>query len=565
MTTYERLISVSDRSNIRTAARLLVSELVAQGVDRVFCVPGESYLTVLDALYDERRIEVVTCRHESGAGFMAVADAKLTGRPGVVLVSRGPGAMNAAIAVHTAQQDAAPMVLLIGQIERRDRGRRAFQEVDYAATFGSMAKFVAEVHDASLLAQALAQAFHRATTGVPGPSVVVLPEDMLAEETTAAVLGPQPKPAAAVSPAALDEVTKLLGAAKAPLLIAGPRLAASEARRLLRTVAESWGLPVAVSFRQQDLLDNEHPLFAGHLAYLLPQRRVAGYQESDLLLAVGTRLGDATTQNYRFPTAPRPQQRLIHVYDDPEVLGAVFETDLPILAEPTAFLSSLAQRGSGTPRRWAAWAERLHRQHYADLVIEEPLDAPDGVVFGAVIRALSTRVGDDAVLTHDAGLNSSWLGRCFPFRSSHRLLAAISGTMGFGVPAGIAAALRLKRRVITIAGDGGFLMTDNEFATAVHYRLPLTIIVANNGSYGSIRLNQEIDFPGRVIATDLVNPKFAALADAYGARGFLIDRPDQIDDTLDAALATEGPSLVEVRASLERISASATLRRESKA
>jgi len=549
------------RSNRRTAAQLLVAELAAQGVDRVFCVPGESYLTVLDALYDERRIEVVTCRHESGAGFMAIADAKLTGRPGVALVSRGPGATNAAIAVHTAQQDAAPLVLLIGQIDRRDRGRRAFQEVDYAAAFGSMAKYVAEIHDPDLIAETVAQAFRRATTGAPGPAVIVLPEDMLAEETAATVLGPQPRPVAAASLAALDEAAELLGAAEAPLLIAGPRFAPMEARAVLRAAAESWGVPVAVSFRQQDLFDNEHPLYAGHLGYLLPKRRVASYQESDLVLAVGTRLGDATTQNYRFPSAPRPKQRLIHVYDDPEVLGAVFETDLPIAAEPVAFLVALAERGPGASRRHTAWAERLHRQHYADLVIKEPLSAPDGVVFGAVVQALAARLGSDAVLTHDAGLNNSWLGRCFPFRSSQRLLAAVSGAMGIGVPAGVAAALRLKRRVVTLVGDGGFLMTGNELATAIEHRLPLTIILANNGSYGSIRLNQEIDFPGRVIATDLVNPNFKALAEAFGAKAFRIERPEQIGATLDAALAADGPSVVEVMTSLERISASTTLER----
>ena len=552
---------MSDRSNTRTAAQLLVAELAAQRVDRVFCVPGESYLTVLDALYDERRIEVVTCRHESGAGFMAIADAKLTGRPGVALVSRGPGATNAAIAVHTAQQDAAPMVLLIGQIDRRDRGRRAFQEVDYAAAFGSLAKYVAEVHDPALLPQAVAQAFHRAAMGAPGPAIVVLPEDMLAEETSAIVVGPQPRPAADASPAALDEAVELLRVAQAPLLIAGSRLAPLEARAVLRRAAESWGIPVAVSFRQQDLFDNEHPLYAGHLGYLLPKKRVAAYQESDLLLAVGTRLGDATTQNYQFPAAPRPKQRLIHVYDDPEVLGAIFQTDLPIAAEPIRFLSALAERGPHRPQRHAAWAERLHRQHYTDLMVKEPLSAGDGVVFGAVVQALAERLGPDAVLTHDAGLNNSWLGRCFPFRSSQRLLAAVSGAMGVGVPAGVAAALRLKRRVVTLVGDGGFLMTGNELAVAIEHRLPLTVILANNSSYGSIRLNQEVDFPGRVIATDLVNPNFAKLAEAFGARAFRIDRPDQIGGTLDAALAVEGPSVVEVMTSLERISASATLRK----
>jgi acetolactate synthase I/II/III large subunit len=546
------------RANIRTAAQLLVAELVAHGVDRVFCVPGESYLSVLDALYDERRIDVLTCRHESGAGFMAVTDAKLTGRPGIAMVSRGPGATNAAIAVHTAQQDATPFVLFVGQVERKDRGKRAFQEVDYVRTFGDMAKYVVEVHDPARLSEAIAHAFRAATTGTPGPAVVVLPEDMLLDEAPNAVQGPQPPLVAEPATESVAEAAALLAKAERPILVAGSRLSQPEGREVLRRAAEAWGVPVALSFRQQDLFDNEHPLYAGHLGYMLPKDQVALYNESDLVLAVGTRLGDVTTQGYVFPTAPKPKQRLIHVYDDGQVLGAVFATDLALLAEPGAFLGAFAERATMKPGRFAAWAERLHRVP-AGLARWEPKEAPDGVVFGAVIDGLRRRLGPDAVFVNDAGNFSGWLGRYFPFKPTHRLLGPVSGAMGFGVPGAVAAARRLGRRAITLVGDGGFLMTGNELATAIQYRLPVTVIVANNNSYGTIRLHQEKWFPGRSIATDLQNPDFARLAEAFGAKGFRIERTADIDAALEGALTADGPSLIEVRTSLEYISAFTTL------
>jgi acetolactate synthase I/II/III large subunit len=546
------------RPNAQTAAQLLVAELVAQGVDRMFCVPGESYLAALDALYDEKRIEVVTCRHESGAGFMAVADAKLTGRPGIAMVSRGPGATNASIAVHTAQQDAVPLVLFVGQIERRDRGRRAFQEVNYVRTFGDMAKYVVEIHDPARLAEETARAFHLAQTGAPGPAVVVLPEDMLRDPAPFAVQGPQPRQIAEPAPHSVAAAAKLVAEARRPMLVVGTRFSRAEGRAVLKRAAEAWGLPVAVTFRQQDLFDNASPLFAGHLGYLLPRHQVDTYQESDLILAVGTRLGDVTTQGYQFPTAPRPRQRLIHVYDDPAVLGTVFTTDLPVLADPVAFLAAFADLAPTKPLALGPWAERLHRL-YADGAEWDGRQAEDGVVFGAVIDGLRRRLGDDAVFANDAGNFSGWLARYFPFRSSHRLLGPVSGAMGFGVPAAVAAALRLKRRVVCLVGDGGFLMTGNELATAVQYRLPVTIIVANNRSYGTIRQHQEKFYPGRIIATDLQNPDFARLGEAFGARGYRINATGEIDAALEGALAGDGPAIVEVRTSLEHISAFATI------
>ncbi|HYM03385.1 MAG TPA: thiamine pyrophosphate-dependent enzyme [Stellaceae bacterium] len=544
-------------SNSRTAAELLVAVLEAHGVDRVFCVPGESYLTVLDALYG-RPIEVVTCRHESGAGFMAVADGKLTGRPGVCLVSRGPGASNAAIAVHTAQQDAAPLVLFIGQIERKDRGRRAFQEVTYERTFVDMAKWVVEIHDPQRIAEETARAFHIASTGAPGPVVVVLPEDMLAERVTAPVQGRRPGLSAVPAQGAVSEAAAMLRRAERPLLVAGGRLSDATGRAALRRAAEHWDVPVAVSFRQQDLFDNDHPLYAGHLGYLLPKHQVAAYSESDLIIAVGTRLGDVTTQGYVVPSAPQPAQRLIHVYDDTAVLGSVFATDLAIATHPAAFLNALAAEPASPVGRSAAWNEKLHRL-WADLAAWRPAQAQDGVVFGSVIAALQRRAAVDEVFAIDAGNFSGWLARYFSFRASQRLLGPVSGAMGFGVPAAVAAALRLKRRVICFVGDGGMLMTGNELATAMQHQLPLIIIVANNGSYGTIRLHQEKAFPGRRIATDLANPDFTRLAQAFGATGIKIEREDDIDGSLEAAFAATGPVVIEVRTSLEYISAYTTL------
>ncbi len=546
------------RPNILTAAQLLVAELEAHRVDRVFCVPGESYLAVLDALYG-RPIEVVTCRHEIGAGYMAVADAKLTGRPGVCLVSRGPGASNAAIAVHTAQQDAAPLLLFVGQVERKDRGRGAFQEVNYERTFGDMAKLVVEVSDGARIAEVTTRAFHVATTGVPGPVVIVLPEDMLmdAAPAPAPVLTPRPHPLAQPAADEVAHAAHLLGASERPLLIAGSRLAAPHARTLLRHAAERWGVPVAVSFRQQDLIDNDHPLFAGHLGYMIPRHQVAAFQESDLILAIGTRLGDVTTQGYVIPTAPQCSQRLIHVYDDPAVLGAVFATDLAIAADPVAFLAALAAERTHT-RSNAAWAEKLHRMHM-EMAAWQPRQAADGVVFGSVIAALEKHAGEHAVFAIDAGNFSGWLSRYFPFRASQRLLGPISGAMGFGMPAAVAAALRLQRRVICLVGDGGMLMTGNELAVAVQHHLPLVVIVSSNGSYGTIRLHQERAFPGRSIATDLVNPDFAKLGEAFGATGLRIDRDEEIEGALARAFAASGPVVIDVRTSLEHISAFTTL------
>lgn len=535
------------------AARQLVATLALHGVDRVFCVPGESYIPVLDALIDEPAIHLVTCRHEGGAGLMAVADAKLTGRAGTCFVSRGPGASNAAIAVHVAEQDAAPLVLFIGHVERKDIGRGAFQEVDYRKTFADMAKAVEEVHDPDRLPEVAASAYHLAESGTPGPVVVVLPEDVLYAASRAAPVGPRPRPRALAGEADLATVGQALARAERPILIAGGQLSDSAARRALIRLSEAWHLPVATSFKRQDLFPNLHANFAGHLGYGIPPLLAEAIAEADLVLAVGTRLGDITTQGYAIPTA---KQHLVQVYPDAAQIGRVLPAAHGIVCDAGAFVAALAERNAPPPpAARAAWNKRLHGI-YAKLAEYLPQDAPDGVDFGHIVAALKQHLPADAILTNDAGNFSSWMHRYFPFGEGHRLIGAIGGAMGLGVPAAIAAALRYpERQVLALCGDGGFLMTGNELATAVKEKARIRVVVSNNGGYGTIRLHQEKRFPGRVIGTELVNPDFAALARAFGATGISVTRPAEADFALRQALATPGPVVIDVHSSLDHLTA----------
>jgi acetolactate synthase-1/2/3 large subunit len=544
---------------MKTAAQTLVATLRNHAVDRVFCVPGESYLAVLDALYDCPDVQLISCRHETGAGFMAVADAKITGRAGTVFVSRGPGASNAAIAVHTAEQDAAPLVLFIGQVERAERGHRAFQEVDYERTFADMAKWVVEVHDSDRLPETVAKAYHVAQSGTPGPVVVSLPEDMLAEPATAAPASALPRSTPPPSAQQVSAVVRLLASAERPLLIAGGCLRTDTARQALKQCAETWELPVAASFKHQDVFDNDHPAFAGHLGYNIPKHIAETFADADLMLAVGTRLNAVSSQGYRLPTAPVPAQPLIHVYPDGEQLGRVYQTRIKLACDVEAFLRALAEHGSPVSATRRAWRDKLHRV-YTELARWQPLDAADGVDFGHVSSALAQLLPANAVITTDAGNFSSWMHRHFPFRSSQLLLGAVSGAMGFGVPAAVAAALRTQeRQVVGLIGDGGFLMTGSELATALQYSAHVKLFVCNNRSYGTIRMHQELNYPGRTLGTELANLDFRLLAQAFGAKGLTIETPEQALPVVREALASDGSVVVDVRASLDHISAYITL------
>ncbi len=546
-----------------TAALQLIGMLRRCGVDRVFCVPGESYLPALDAMADDPGLDLVTCRHEGGAGLMAVADAKLTDRPGVAFVSRGPGATNAALAVHTAEQDAAPMVLFVGQLPRRHLERGVFQKIDYARMYGGVAKRVIEVLEAGHLPGAAADAVAVATAGTPGPVIVSIPEDVFEEEIGAELPAPAaPRAPVVPSPGEVEEAARRIAVAARPLLVVGGQARSARGRAALAACVDRWRVPVTTTYKHQDLFDNAHACYAGHLGFGLPSRAWEHLTEADLIVAVGTRLNEITTQRFRLPRAPAPDQPLIHVYPDPRQIGRVFETTLGITADAVPFLDALTAHAPSTPPRSTgrdAWRERLH-QVVLDLARWTPAGAPDGVDFGHVVAALFQRLPSDGVLAMDAGNFGSWLHRYFLFRSSQRLLGAVSGAMGFGVPAAVTAALRFPaRQVVSLVGDGGFLMTGNELATAVQYGARIRVFVANNRSFGTIRLHQEKLFPGRVAGTDLTNPDFAALARAFGARGLVIEQPADTDRVVGAALAADGPVVVDVRTSLERLSAFSTL------
>jgi acetolactate synthase-1/2/3 large subunit len=537
---------------MRTVARFIIDTLAAHGIDRVFCVPGESFLGLLDALHDRTDIDTVVCRHEGGAGFMALADARLTGRPGVALVSRGPGASNAAIAVHTAQQDAVPFLLLVGQVAAADLRRDAFQEIDYRRMFGGQAKWVAEVSDPARIPEIMLRALRVATSGLPGPVVVALPEDVALATVAAPPLAPQA--AARAAPAAADVVTlrQWLAAAERPLVIAGSAFECAGGREALRAFAEAWRVPIVVSFRRQDLFPNRHALYAGDLGLANPPAQMAAFHDADPLVVLGARLSDITTQGYTFPALVRPAMRLVHGHADPGVIGTHFATDLALACDPRSLLGALGAPPAPPPAGREQWVARLRSEHEA-IAAPRPFAVSDGVAFEQVVAGIGAALPADAIVTVDAGSFGAPVYRLVPFAPPQRLLAPISGAMGFGVPAAVAAALRAPGRpVICFVGDGGFLMTGNELAVALERRLALKVVLAENGVYGSIRVHQARQFPGRLTGTGFVNPDLGRIAQAFG---FALTRIDTEADlaALPRALHAPGPGFILVRSSLAAI------------
>jgi acetolactate synthase-1/2/3 large subunit len=544
---------------VRRAADLIVDSLAAHGVDRVFCVPGESYLAVLDALHDRNTIETIVCRHEGGAGFMAIADAKLTGQPGVAFVSRGPGATNASIAVHVAEQDAVPLVLFIGQVPRNETGRRAFQEVDYAQTFSDMAKAVWTIEDGRRAPEIIARAFAVARAPTPGPVVVVLPEDMLEDDVTASMIEPLPVPrASGPSSAVMADVVALLATAERPLILAGGALNGASGRAALAATARAHGIPIVTTFKRQDLFPNADRHYAGHLGFKIPKVLVDRYAEADLILAIGTRLGETTTQGYTFPVSPVPKQPLIHVCDDASRIGREYATALPVVADATLFLEAMAACPATAPAGRAAWVDKLHKPIAAGQIWAAP---KDGLLdMGAVVAAFVADATDDAIFITDAGNFSGWLHRHFPFNGRHALIGTVGGAMGLGMPAAVAAGLRCPgRQVITMIGDGGVLMTGSELATAVQYDVPVKVFISNNRSYGTIRMHQEKAYKGRVHGTEIRNPDFVMWAESFGAKGFTIRSIAEARGVVAEALAHPGPVVVDVQTALEHISPFANL------
>lgn len=533
-----------------TVGTIIVDALAAAGIDRVFCVPGESYLGLLDALYGRQDIDTVVCRHEAGAGFMALADARLTGRPGIACVSRGPGASNAAIAVHTAEQDGVPFILLVGQVAKRDVRRDAFQEIDYGRMFGGIAKWTAEIVDPEAAAETMLHAIRTATTGVPGPVVIAVPEDVLTAMAEPALPARQAPPRAAPDPVSLAILRDRLARAERPLVVAGSAIGPEERGRLLAWM-EAWDLPAVVSFRRQDTLPNTHRLYVGDMGLSNPASQMAVLREADLLLVLGARLSDITTQGYSFPRPVRPEPFLIHVHPDPAVTGLRFACDLSVACPIASFLDAIGEPEATLPDR-AVWIERLGAERRR-IAAPRTYDVADGIPFERVVETIGRHLPADAIVTVDAGTFGAPVYRVVPFAPPQRLLAPISGAMGFGVPAAVAAALRHPdRTVICLVGDGGLLMTGSELAVALERRLPLKVIVSENGIYGSIRLHQERDYPGRVVGTSFTNPDLALLGQAYGCEVTRIDTLAEVA-TIPAVLARPGPQFVVVRTSVAAI------------
>jgi len=542
------------------AADLLVDTLIEQKTSRVFCVPGESYLSVLDAFTYKPEIEVVTARHEGGAGFMALAEAKLTGLPGICFVSRGPGAMNAAIAIHAASQDALPLIMFVGQVARHELGRQSFQEVDYVSMWQNSCKWVWEVTHANQLEETVRRAFHMALSPTPGPVIISMPEDML-DDAVHKVTQRTPicAPSVGCDTALATQAKELLQKAKRPVVIAGQAINTPDGRKALEAFANKYQIPIALSFRQQDLLPNDHKSYAGHLVFNAPKKLVNILSDADLILAIGTRLGDVTTQGYQFPKAPTPKQKLIHVYPDPYQLGRNFDTTLAITACPTHFCQQLLETQNQVSEEQKMWLDKVSNE-VRNLYAWSPEEAQDGVVFGQVVNAVNELANDDAIICLDAGNFGSWVQRLFCFRNERRMLATISGAMGTGVPSAVSAALRFpNRQVIVFVGDGGFMMTGNELATAVQYGANIKIIVSDNRSLATIRLHQELAYPERISATNLKNPDFATLGKSYGMVGYRIENSNEVNTVLKQALAEPNSALISVNTSLEYIAAFATL------
>ncbi len=535
---------------MRSGGKLLVDQLAVHGVELAFGVPGESYLAVLDALYDAP-IRYVACRHEVGAANMADAYGKLTGRPGICMVTRGPGATHAAGGVHTAYQDSTPLILLIGQVGREMMGREAFQEIDYRHMFGPMAKWVAQVDSADRIPELVSRAFHVATAGRPGPVVLALPEDMLVEESGAA--DAVPYRITRVHPARedLERTRGLLAEAERPLVVVGGAPWSAEAHAALTTWCSAGALPIASGWRRQDYVDNTSDGYVGHLALGAEPRLAQRVRDADVLLVIGDRLSEITTAGYTLLRVPNPSQALVHVSADPDELGRVYAPELAVAASPDTFAVALSELAplDPAPRR-ARTAEA--RAEYLENLRHVPM--PGSLDMGEVMALVRARLPADAILTNGAGNFSVWAHRFYEFRRYPTQLAPTSGAMGYGVPAAVAAKMLFpERAVVAMAGDGDFLMTGQELATAVQLDAAIVVLLVNNGMYGTIRMHQERNYPGRVSGTDLVNPDFAELARAFGAHGAVVARTRDFAAAFDEALACGRPALIELRVDPEAL------------
>ena len=545
---------------LKKAASVFVQTLKNHGVDRFFCVPGESYLSVMDELLYSPGIEVVTCRHEGGAGFMAVADAKCTGKAGVAFVSRGPGATNASISVHSAHQGGVPMVLFIGQVNRISTGKMHLQEMDFIKTFSDMAKHVEQINTPSEIANVTARAFHIAESGIPGPVVIAIPTDVLeskieSEDVKRIKINPP-----LAFPEKVKEVSNLLSNAKKPVLVVGGQVHIStKSRKLVEKIAKAHNLPVLCTYEHQDIISNDNLHYAGELGLRPPEPIRKNALEADLVLVVGHRFNGVPNMAYKFPSS---KQMFIHVIPDPNTIGKIFRTDMGIVADSENFLEQLSNfvnncRNSERDE----WVKLCHYRYLNNDATVTPRNANDGLDFAHFIDGLGKIAPENSIITNDAGNFTSWMHHRFPFKSTMKLIGSEIGAMGMGIPAGIAAALRFPdKQVFSIVGDGGALMTGSELATAVAHKAKIRVIVANNNHYGTIRYHQEVHFPTRDhYATKLVNPDFAKYGESFGLKCFTIHNTEEILPTIKSAMKVDGPSLIEFKMSLELNTSTTTI------
>lgn len=544
------------KPNMRTGGQLLVDCLETHGVDQLYCVPGESYLAVLDALHDSRKIEVTVCRQEGGAAMMADAYGKLTGKPGICFVTRGPGATNASPGVHIAAQDSTPMILFVGQVARGDFEREAFQEIDYRKVFGPMVKWAAQIDQVERIPEFVTRAFYTATAGRPGPVVLALPEDMLRDTAEPKTVEPYERVEPRADAAQMARLRSLLSEARQPLVMIGDGKEPGD-RAQLEQFAEAWDLPVAAVFRRQDCFDNDHPNYVGDVGIGINPKLAQRVKEADLLLVIGARLGEMTTSGYSLLEIPRPKQKLVHVYPGAEELGRVYQPTLAINAGVGSALKAMADL---KPEGARPWSERTKQAREDYLAWTSPPRVPGALQMGEIMGWLRERLPPDTIICNGAGNYTAWIHRFYRYRGCRTQLAPTSGSMGYGTPAAVAAKrLYRDRPVVAFAGDGCFLMNGQELATAVQYDLPIIVVVVNNGMYGTIRMHQEREYPRRISATELKNPDFAALAKAYGAYGETVTRTEEFGAAFERAWAAGKPALIELRLDPEAITPAKTL------
>lgn len=550
-----RLMKLNDGT--RTGGEILVEQLVAQGVKEAFCVPGESYLAALDAFYD-RNIELIVCRQEGGAAFMAEAVGKATGRPGICFVTRGPGATNASAGIHIAKQDSTPMIVFVGQIARSMREREAFQELDYRAVFGSMAKWATEIDDPARIPEIVSRAFFTAMSGRPGPVVIGLPEDMLTQRVSVADANRVEAVETSPGPAEMAKLQKLLDESTNPFIIVGGSRWSQDSCDSLARFADKFSIPVATTFRRGAMYDASQLTYAGDLGIGPNPKLMDRLKASDLVMLIGGRLGEMPSQSYTLFSIPTPQMKFIHVHPGSDELGRVYHPTLAINSTPGAFAAAAEKL---TPPKTIAWSDTTKQAHIDYLTwTEKATPQPGGVNLGEVIVWLRDELGPDAVIANGAGNFAGWVHRFYRFRRFGTHIAPTCGSMGYGVPAAVAMKHLCKgRQVVCIAGDGDFLMNGQEFATAVQYNLPIIIVISDNGIYGTIMMHQEREYPGRIIGTKIRNPDFVAYAKAFGGFGVLVEASADFPAAYAAAVKSGKPAIIHLKVNPEAITPNATL------